>query len=367
MICVNPIAFRAWPSPGILRSHPFWVFCTHNHFAGGTESRRDDSGGRCRRRFQKRSSINRKTVHKVSQAYITAVCCYYVFTFYVLSQTHSTDEEMFSAASFSGLVEFSSSFSTRPQISHVVFDFDGTIAWLKHGWPDIMANVLLSYFPKSSDETLRNLRAEILTLNGKPPIFQIRRCLEMAHLSAKKLPEPEQLLKEYASKLGDATEQRVMKIRRRKVSPESFLVHGTISLLNQLRDRKLTLIILSGTEQERVQEEAELLGLKLYFGRHIYGSTTDLVASSKEAVIGRLLAEENISGEHLLSFGDGPVEIQVTKQVGGLAVGVASDENVNGSGKMDPQKQKLLKDAGADVLVPDYRDTSALVECLFAK
>jgi hypothetical protein len=56
----------------------------------------------------------------------------------LLSQTHST-EEMFSAASFSGLVEFSTSFSARPQISHVVFDFDRTIAWLKHGWPDIMA------------------------------------------------------------------------------------------------------------------------------------------------------------------------------------------------------------------------------------
>jgi len=69
----------------------------------------------------------------------------------------------------------------------------------------------------------------------------------------------------------------------------------------------------------------------------------------------------------LLSFGDGPVEIQVTKRVGGLAVGVASDEEVNGSGKMDAQKQVLLKDAGADVLIPDYRDASVLIECLFGK
>jgi phosphoglycolate phosphatase len=274
---------------------------------------------------------------------------------------------MFSAASFSGLVEFSPSFSARPQISHVVFDFDGTIAWLKHGWPDIMASLLLPYFPSHTDETLRTLRAEILALNGKPPIFQIRRCLEMAGQSGKKLPEPEQLLEEYASRLGDEIKERVAEIRRGEISPESFVVHGTISLLNRLRDRDLTLIILSGTEQERVQEEAELLGLQPYFGRHIYGSTSDLRASSKEAVINRLLTEENIAGEHLLSFGDGPVEIQVTKQVGGLAVGVASDENENGSGKMDPQKQELLKDAGADLLIPDFRDASALIECLFGK
>ena len=274
---------------------------------------------------------------------------------------------MFSAASFSGLVEFSPSFAARPQISHVVFDFDGTIAWLKHGWPDILANVLSPYFPTGNHETLHTLRAEILALNGKPPIFQIRRCLEMAPQSGNKLPEPDQLMKQYASKLGDVIRERVGTIRRGEVSPETFLIHGTMSLLNQFHDRDLTLIILSGTEQKWVQEEAELLGLKPYFGRHIYGSTSDLLASSKEAVISRLLAEENIAGEHLLSFGDGPVEIQVTKKVGGLAVGVASDEDVNGSGKMDPQKEKLLKDAGADVLVPDYRDTSALVECLFGK
>jgi phosphoglycolate phosphatase-like HAD superfamily hydrolase len=285
----------------------------------------------------------------------------------LLSQTHSTDEEMFSAASFSGLVEYSPSFCARPQISHVVFDFDGTIAWLKHGWPDILANVLLPYFPSRSHETLRTLRAEILALNGKPPIFQIRRCLEMAAQFGNKLPEPEQLMKQYASKLSDVITERVAAIRRGDVSPESFLVHGTMSLLKQLRERDLTLIILSGTEQKWVQQEAELLGLEPYFGRHIYGSTTDLMASSKEVVVSRLLAEENIAGEHLLSFGDGPVEIQVTKNVGGLAVGVASDEDVNGSGKMDPQKQMLLKEAGADVLIPDYRDASALIECLFGK
>jgi phosphoglycolate phosphatase-like HAD superfamily hydrolase len=274
---------------------------------------------------------------------------------------------MFSTPAFTGCIEFSPSFSARPQISHVVFDFDGTIAWLKHGWPDVMANLLLPFFPVQSNETLHNLRAEILALNGKPPIFQIRRCLEMAPRPAEKLPEPEQLLDEYALRLGGVINDRLAGIHRGEVPPESFLVHGTMPLLKQLSTRDLTLIILSGTEQEKVQEEAQLLGLTPFFGRHIYGSTADLIASSKQAVISRLLADENIAGEHLLSFGDGPVEIQVTKQVGGLAVGVASDENVNGCGKMDPQKQMLLKNAGADLLIPDYRDGRALIECLFGK
>lgn len=285
----------------------------------------------------------------------------------LLGQTHSTDEQMFSTSAFTGQVEFSPSFRARSQISHVVFDFDGTVAWLKHGWPDLMANLLLPFFASRRDEALSELRAEILRLNGKPPIFQIRRCLEMAGGSAKDLPPPEQLLNEYASRLGAAVEERLARIQRGEASPESFLVHGAMPLVKELCHRELTLIILSGTEQQRVQEEAELLGLAPYFGRHIYGATTDLVASSKQAVIARLLAEERIAGEHLLSFGDGPVEIEVTKQVCGLAVGVASDENVNGSGLMDPQKEKLLKNAGADLLIPDYRDGTALVEALFGK
>ena len=54
---------------------------------------------------------------------------------------------MCSVAPFEGLVEFSPSFSPRPQISHVVFDFDGTLSWLRHGWPEMMVQLLEEYLP----------------------------------------------------------------------------------------------------------------------------------------------------------------------------------------------------------------------------
>src|ERR1043165_2311557 len=168
---------------------------------GRCRSKSADSyaGACCRDSLQEVSaiSLNREIFHKN-----LCFCVLTSRTIDVLRQTHSTDEEMFSTSTFSGHIEFSPSFGARPQVSHVVFDFDGTIAWLKHGWPDIMAKVLLPYFPNPTDETLHNLRAEILALNGKPPIFQIRRCLEMVS-SGEKLPEAELLLKEYASRLGE--------------------------------------------------------------------------------------------------------------------------------------------------------------------
>jgi hypothetical protein len=82
-------------------------------------------------------------------------------------------------------------------------------------------------------------------------------------------------------------------------------------------------------------------------------------------VIERILRENAIRGEPLLSFGDGYVEIENTKEVGGLAVAVASDEGHNGSGKFDEWKRQRLLGVGADVVIPDFRDTAPLLKLIF--
>jgi len=46
-------------------------------------------------------------------------------------------------------------------------------------------------------------------------------------------------------------------------------------------------------------------------------------------------------------------------------VAVASDEDQHGSGRMDPLKRAQLIDAGAHLVIPDYRDATALMEALF--
>ena len=67
----------------------------------------------------------------------------------------------------------------------------------------------------------------------------------------------------------------------------------------------------------------------------------------------------------MLSFGDGYVEIQNTKQLGGLAVAVASDEANNGSGKVDEWKRQRLLGVGADIVIADYRDAGPLLDMIF--
>ena len=60
----------------------------------------------------------------------------------------------------------------------------------------------------------------------------------------------------------------------------------------------------------------------------------------------------------------GMFEIENTKQVGGFAVAVASDEANNGSGRVDEWKRARLLGVGADAVIPDFRDAVGLVDAL---
>ena len=256
----------------------------------------------------------------------------------------------------------------RPrQISHVIFDFDGTLSWLRSGWPDVMAQLFSEYLPeklKDASDVRQELRRDILSLNGKPSIYQMRRFHERAAEFNASPPCPDELLELYLSRLDATLQQRIASLPVR-ASPEKFVIAGAFALLNELRDRKRRLIILSGTAEPDVIGEAELLRLAPYFGEHIYGSTPGKDFSKKE-VIDRIIHEEGIEGAHLLSFGDGPVEIEFTKAVGGLGVGVASDEQANGSGVIDTHKREHLVRAGADAIIPDYRNLRWILETFFA-
>jgi phosphoglycolate phosphatase-like HAD superfamily hydrolase len=153
-------------------------------------------------------------------------------------------------------------------------------------------------------------------------------------------------------------------LRDGAIRPEQLLVYGSIGLLDNLKRRGLPLYLASGTDEPFVRREAELLGLTPYFGPHIYGARDDYKTFSKKMVIERILRENAIGGDQLLSFGDGYVEIENTKEVGGLAVAVASDEADNGSGRMDEWKRERLSSVGADVVIADYRDAGALLDAI---
>ena len=257
----------------------------------------------------------------------------------------------------------------RAEISHVIFDFDGTLSWLRHGWPQMMLDIFLEHVPAgwNKDSVRRTqLLSDILSLNGKPSIHQMECLCERLRVAGETAPEPEHLLGQYQCKLRAVVRERTAAIQSGKSSASEFIIWNARRLLELLRAREATLTILSGTLENEVRAEAELLGISGFFGSRIYGSRPQ-GGFSKKDVIDQIMHEERIEGQHLLAFGDGPVEIQFTKAVGGIAIGVASDEEENGSHRSDANKREQLLRAGADAIIPDYAEADALFAAIFAK
>ena len=95
--------------------------------------------------------------------------------------------------------------------------------------------------------------------------------------------------------------------------------------MENLRNRGLKLYLASGTHLKHVRSEADLLEVSPFFGTEINAPNGDDPAFSKRGVIERILSENGICGAELLSFGDGVVETEEVRRVGGTAVAVASD------------------------------------------
>ena len=263
-------------------------------------------------------------------------------------------------SSFHGVVEFSPGFAPRPQISHVLFDFDGTLSLIREGWPDVMVPMFVELLPplpgESAEERRRLCFDDIMRLNGKQTIYQMMQLAGRIRERGGQPLEPLAYKHEYLRRLDERIRARAEGIRNGALRREDFLVHAARPLLENLQRRGLALYLASGTDEVFVKQEAALLDVTRYFGPRIYGAQDDYKTFSKKIVIDRLLRENQISGDRLLAFGDGYVEILNTKEVGGLAVAVASDEAHNGSGRMDAWKRQRLLGVGADVVIPDYRE-----------
>jgi len=272
---------------------------------------------------------------------------------------------------FRGLVEFAPGFAPRPQISHVLVDFDGTLSLIREGWPDVMIPMFMEMLPRRAGETDAEVRQlmtdDIMRLNGKQTIYQMIQFAGRVKERGGHPQEPLWYKKEYLRRLDERIRARIEGLRRGSLRPDDLLVHGGRAFLENLGRRGLTLYLASGTDEFFVKLEADLLDVARYFGGHIYGAQDNYQTFSKKMVIERILRENRIAGEQLLAVGDGYVEIQNTKEAGGLAVAVASDEAHNGSGRMDEWKRQRLLGVGADVVIPDFRDGDALLKCIFEK
>ncbi|MBC7289535.1 MAG: HAD family hydrolase, partial [Armatimonadetes bacterium] len=252
----------------------------------------------------------------------------------------------------------------RGRIRFALFDFDGTISLIRQGWQDVMIPMMVEILAElntgeTEEELYAVVRDFVTRLTGKQTIYQMIELARQIELRGGKPRDPLDYKHEYLRRLWERIEDRVKGLKEGRYTPEQMSVPGSLDMVRMLRERGVELYLASGTDLPYVLDEARCLGVDRYFGGNIYGALDDYKRFSKAMLIQRIITEHNLTGPEFVAFGDGFVEIENAKEVGGIAVGVASDE-VRREG-IDDWKRNRLIEAGADLIIPDFRERDRLV------
>ena len=248
------------------------------------------------------------------------------------------------------------------------FDFDGTLSLVRSGWMDVMVPMMVEILADlKTGETEAELKAVVedfvWRLTGKETIYQMIEFAANVEKRGGKALEPLEYKKMYLDLLWERIRGRVEELKSRHVSPEKYMVPGARALLEGLKERGLKMYLASGTDEVYMKEEARLIDVAKYFDGGVYGALDDYKSFSKKILVQRILAGADVRGGEIIGFGDGYVEIEEVKLVGGIAVGVASTEPE--CMVVDDWKRQRLIGVGADYIVPNYLCHAELMEALF--
>ncbi len=273
-------------------------------------------------------------------------------------------------------IELASALPRRLSLRHAVFDHDGTVSTLREGWDEVMGpmmiRAILGERPERAEEALyrrveERVREYIDRTTGIQTLAQMKGLVGMVREFGR-VPE-ERILDEHGYKevynrqLMERVRARRARLESGELGVEDFTIKGALPFLAELQRRGVRLYLASGTDQQDVEQEAAALGYAGMFAGHIYGARGDLSHEPKRVVLERILKEigEEAIGQ-VVTFGDGPVELRETRKRGGLAVGVASNEERRYGLNLD--KRARLIQAGAQLIVPDFSQGPRLLELL---
>jgi phosphoglycolate phosphatase-like HAD superfamily hydrolase len=257
----------------------------------------------------------------------------------------------------------------RGKIKFAIFDFDGTISLIREGWQGIMIPMMVEILMHTPDhESLTGIqkvvRTYVANTTGKQTIYQMIRLAEEVKKRGGHPNDPLVYKERYHDLLMKHITTRLEGLRQGRLTPEQLTVSGSLEALKKITQAGVQCFLASGTDEKYVLEEAALLGVTPYFEK-IYGALDNYRSFSKKMVIQKIIQQNDLKGPELIAFGDGYVEIVDTKAVGGIAIGLATDE-AEGQG-IDEWKRDRLIASGADVIMADFNPFSELWQYLMEK
>jgi phosphoglycolate phosphatase-like HAD superfamily hydrolase len=210
--------------------------------------------------------------------------------------------------------------------------------------------------PLGPDASILRAEAEgyVARFTGRDTLIQMQAFAEhVQSLGGAPLPAAE-YKREFARRIRGVSEKRLNAVRTGALVSDGVMVPGARALLDELRAAGVRIFLASGTAHAVVVQEAELLGIASYF-EAVHGSAPGML--SKRELLAELV-RAGLSPDEIITFGDGRVEIEAARAIGGIAVGVATDEPA--CIEVDRKKRGWLRDAGADFIIPNYLETGLL-------
>ena len=259
--------------------------------------------------------------------------------------------------------------ASASQASVVIFDFDGTLSLIRSGWMEVMIPLCVEQLAlldtgECREELRQTVEEFVWRLTGKETIYQMMALAEAVVARGGTPCPPAVYKKMYLERLWLKIRDRIGALRSGRAKPEEYMVPGARALLETLRRQGMRMYLASGTDDANVKEEADLLDVARYFEGRIFGAQEDLKSFSKAMLVQQILAKTGgVQADQLLVFGDGFVEIEEVKRKGGTAVGVATAEP--DCADIDEWKRRRLIHAGADFIIPHYRDLDAILSVVF--
>ena len=255
----------------------------------------------------------------------------------------------------------------RGQFRAVLFDFDGTLSLIRRNWPDVMIPMMVEMLQATGTRETRealfaHVEEYVMRLNGRQTIYQMMQLAEEVKARGGEPLDPLDYKNEYHQRLWSEMRHRVEGLKSGELEPEELAVPGSHRFVERLAQRGMVLYLASGTDLKYVRDELRAIGLDEPFGEHVYGALDDYQSFSKKKIIEKIINDMGVRGEELLAFGDGFVEIEEVRRAGGVAVGVASEEEKRCG--INQWKRNRLIQAGADVIIGDYRHQDDLLELL---
>lgn len=263
----------------------------------------------------------------------------------------------------------------RP-IGHAIFDHDGTISTLREGWELIMAPMMIKAilgkrFQDADERIYQEVKSRVDEFidrtTGMQTLAQMKGLRELIREFGF-VDEPELLdeagyKKIYNDELLIMVKEREKKLSRGELSQEDFTLKNAVPFLQKLYNAGVRLYLASGTDVADVKNEARVLGYDHLFEGRIYGAVGDISKEAKKIVLDHILHEiGDAAYGRIVTFGDGPIEIRETQKMGGITVGVASNE-LRRYGINDTKRTRLIK-AGADIIIPDFSQSAQLLDLL---